>query len=177
MKKVKINELKKVETEFDKLALLPKNTSKPKKKKMSKLEKNKRNPKSGYWARKADSAWYKIQHSRIRYCIVGDADFTGIEVSEDARRCEGSLEIHHLIEKSQHSKARHLIENGIGVCSKHHRFDVELSAHQGQVKFYELLRINFPDKHEFFLKYKFTNTKDYNYKEAYETLTEMLNED
>lgn len=174
MTKINTSNFRKVPTAGEKAESLRKPGKRKKRKRMSKLQKNKNNSKSGYWARQADTLWYKYQHSIIHYCAIPGADFTGIEVSEKAMECEGNVEIHHLIEKSQHAKARHLLENAIGLCSKHHNFDVELSAHQGQVKFYEFLRINFPDKHEFFLKYKFTNTKDYDYREAYEHLKELM---
>jgi len=53
------------------------------------------------------------------------------------------LNAHHLIPRN-FLKYKHLVDNGISLCPKHHRFSRELSAHQNPIAFIKWLMINRP---------------------------------
>jgi len=121
----------------------------------SKLQKKKDNSKSKYWRNKADALWGKIIHEIYQSCPVDD-------------NCAGNLEAHHLISRSN-GATRHKIENGIGLCSAHHKFSPELSAHKAPLAFAEWLQNNHPDKWNWCSYHKFKVSK-YDYKEAFKAL-------
>ena len=101
------------------------------KKKKSALQKKKDNHKSKYWKIKADNLWGKVIHEIYRSCAIG----------ED---CAGHVEAHHLISRAK-TATRHSVKNGIGLCSKHHKFCTTLSAHQAPLAFSEWLQKNMPE--------------------------------
>jgi len=101
-------------------------------KKKSKLQKNKDNHRSKYWKTKADSLWGAVIHEIYCSCPVDD-------------ECSGHIEAHHLISRAN-TATRHSIENGIGLCSKHHKFSNKLSAHGAPLAFTEWLIENQPEK-------------------------------
>ena len=91
----------------------------------SKLQKKKDNPKSGYWLKKADALWGSIIHEIYPTCAVG-------------HECSGQVEAHHLISRANRG-TRHKITNGIGLCTKHHKFSPKLSPHGAPLAFAEWL--------------------------------------
>lgn len=100
-------------------------------KKKSNLQKKKDNPHSKYWKTKADALWGKVIHEIYKTCAV-DSD------------CSGNVEAHHLISRAN-TATRHSVENGIGLCSKHHKFCNKLSAHGAPLAFAEWIQLNKPD--------------------------------
>jgi len=125
-------------------------------KKKSDLQKKKDNPRSKYWKNKADNLWGLIIHSR-ECCAVND-------------NCAGNLEAHHLISRAN-TATRHSIQNGILLCSKHHKFDSRLSAHKAPMAFAEWLQENDPDTYEWCSMNKFKVAKA-DYEKAYGLLLE-----
>lgn len=124
----------------------------------SALQKKKDKPNSKYWKTKADKAWGELIHLEEQ-CLVND-------------NCKGNLEAHHLITRSKVT-TRHAHENGVLLCSLHHKYSTECSPHTAPIQFSEFLRLNYPEKYEWVLKNKFRNEKP-NYKENYEKLKILL---
>lgn len=129
--------------------------------KKSKLQKNKDNVKSKYWKTKADHLWGKVIHKMYPDCAVGG-------------KCSGNLEAHHLISRAN-TATRHSIENGIILCSTHHKWCPKLSAHGAPLAFAEWLQINRPEQWEWAKENKHAIAKP-DYKQAYENLKEWCEE-
>ncbi len=124
----------------------------------SKRQKSKDNPTSGLWKRKADAAWGAYVHARSNRCAVDVG-------------CSGRLEAHHLISRAVRA-TRHEPENGIILCSWHHKHSPHLSPHGAPLQFAEWLRVNLPERWEWVQAHKNDwQTQKANYKEAYERLT------
>lgn len=98
------------------------------KKKISKLQQKKNNPGSKYWKTKADKEWGRVIHSIYQGCAVCD---------------KSPIEAHHLIGRAN-TATRHSIENGIGLCSLHHKWCNKLSAHGAPLAFSEWLQEHRP---------------------------------
>ncbi len=93
-------------------------------KKISNLQKKKNNSGSKYWKTKADKAWGEVIHKIYTECAV----------------CGKSpIEAHHLIGRAN-TATRHSVENGIGLCSLHHKWSNTLSAHGSPLAFSEWLQ-------------------------------------
>jgi len=127
----------------------------------SKLQKKKDNPRSKYWKTKADALWGKVIHEIYQSCAV-DKD------------CAGNIEAHHLISRAN-TATRHSIENGIGLCSKHHKFSNKLSAHGAPLAFSEWLQVDMPDTWEWCAENKYKISKP-DYMAAHNALMEWCNE-
>ena len=125
-------------------------------KKLKPLSERKANPKSDYWKEKADDLWKRIIH-RTGVC--------GCRMRGD---CSGNLEAHHIITRAN-KPLRHKIENGVLLCSKHHKFCTKVSAHAAPHAFYEHLEKWYPEQHKWASENKF-KTGEYNYQEDYENL-------
>jgi hypothetical protein len=123
--------------------------------KKSKLQKNKENPRSKYWKTKADGLWGAVIHEIYQYCPVDD-------------ECSGHIEAHHLISRAN-TATRHSIENGIGLCSLHHKFSNKLSAHGAPLAFAEWIQKKYPEKWDWCSENKHKIQKP-DYKEAYDDL-------
>ena len=128
----------------------------------SKLQKKKDNCRSTYWKTKADSVWGKAVHNLNKQCLINDG-------------CAGQLEAHHLISRAN-TATRHKIENGVLLCSKHHKWDNKLSAHGAPLAFAEFLQTNYPAKWHWCCEHKHEISKA-DYKTAYEELLEILGEE
>ena len=102
------------------------------KKPMTALEKRKRNGRSPYWRIRADKLWGRLIH-RGNHCAVHNGD------------CKGKMEAHHVISR-RISILRHSINNGILLCSYHHKYSLRLSPHQGQVGFTAWMIENRPEQ-------------------------------
>jgi len=124
-------------------------------KKKSKLQKKKDNCRSKYWKTKADGLWGAVIHEIWASCPVQD-------------ECSGPTEAHHLIGRGN-TATRHAIENGICLCSKHHKWSNKLSAHGAPLAFAEWLQKKFPEKWEWCSENKHKIQKP-DYKEAYDDL-------
>jgi len=127
------------------------------KKKKSKLQQKKDNPRSKYWKTRADKLWGEAIHLIYKACAV-----CGKEPTES----------HHLIGRAN-TATRHEIENGIGLCALHHKWDNKLSAHSAPLAFAEWLQENDPDKWEWASKNKNRIEKP-DYESAYYRLEEEL---
>ena len=106
---------------------------KKKKPAKSKLQKRKDNPRSTYWEKKADTVWAEIMHEHL---------FVGCAV---CGRTDVKLEAHHLLTRAKKS-TRHRLENGIILCSSHHQFSRELSAHKAPLEFFLWMEEHRPDQ-------------------------------
>ena len=89
-------------------------------KKKSKLQKRKDNPDSKYWRIRADKLWSKIVRRPGVCAVCGSKKF---------------LQAHHQIPKKGNRDKRYCIENGICLCSKHHKFSFQMSAHKCSLVF------------------------------------------
>ena len=106
---------------------------KRRRKPMSRLAKRTRDGGSGLWLRKADAAWGALVH-----LVCGDRCAVG-------GNCAGHVEAHHIISRSVRA-TRHLPLNGIGLCSKHHKFDVLCSPHGGPAGFFAWFTETYPGR-------------------------------
>lgn len=120
------------------------------------LKQKKANPRSKYWQTKADDLWGAVIHEIYQRCAVESPD------------CKSDVQAHHLIGRANKA-TRHSIENGIGLCSKHHIFDNKLSAHGAPLAFAEWLQTAYPDKWEWASRNKFSLAKA-DYQQAYSGL-------
>jgi len=136
----------------------------PKRKKGQKaksaLQKKKDNSGSKYWKNKAMKQWGAVMHHRFRYCLVNNED------------CSGNLEAHHLISRAK-VMTRNNIDNGVMLCSNHHKWSPLLSPHMAPVQFTEFLRENYPHKIEWVMKHR-NDTGKPNYETDYEYLCELI---
>jgi len=125
----------------------------------SKLQKKKDNPRSKYWKTKSDDLWKKIIHLIYQRCAI----------------CENpNIEAHHLIGRAN-TATRHEIENGIGLCSKHHKWCNKLSAHGAPLAFAEWIKENKPETWEWCSQNKNLVQKP-DYEAAYYRLEQKLKE-
>ena len=115
----------------------PQKFNRTKKKKKSKLQAKKDNPNSAYWKRQCDKAFGVLWHNVYskNKCIIGC-------------NCKGNIEMHHAIPR-EILLFRWDTRNMMDLCSKHHRFDFELSAHQSPIVFSQWMQLNRPDQYEF----------------------------
>jgi hypothetical protein len=132
---------------------------KKKVKKISKLEKKKRDCNSTYWKTRADKAWGELIHKTYSCCLV-----CGTTTSK--------LEAHHLISRAK-VLTRHNPENGVLLCSFHHKFSPDLSPHAAPLQFSEWLQEKHPDKYEWFQTNRF-NKGQKDFEQAYYYLTELI---
>ena len=102
-------------------------------------QKKRPNNRSDHYKAKALRLWYKWMHLAKRACLIDGC-------------AGGDLEAHHLITKAQEI-TRNDPENGVMLCSFHHRGSLLLSAHNGTFQFKRHLKKHYPDKH----KYLYTN--------------------
>ena len=94
------------------------------------------NPLSTYWLKKCDRLFGKIFHSQRQVdCVIGIG-------------CGGKSEMSHLIGRYNYLY-RWDLENVIPLCSYHHRYSREMSAHFQPAKFYLWLQENMPKTWEF----------------------------
>lgn len=165
MNKLNTKHLKKVDLEpYNDPKISPmekmKSLQKPgKRKKKSKLQKKRDNPKSTLWKNKSMALWGRVMHQTYKTCLINNG-------------CKGNLEAHHLITRSR-VLTRNDINNGVMLCSLHHKFSTELSAHMAPIQFAEYLRENHPDKIEYVMNNRYKTGKP-DYKHDFDTLTELL---
>ena len=133
------------------------------KKPKSALQKRKDNPRSGYWKSKADELWGAVIHEKYNFCALGDDP----EIQRESP-CSGKGEAHHLISRGNVG-TRHRLENGILLCTKHHKFCNKISAHMAPVALSHWLQENSPDQYNFVQENKYAILKP-DYKQAYEDL-------
>ncbi len=112
----------------------PKKARKRKPKK-SKLQRKKENPNSSYWMKKCDAIFGLIFHKLENRCIVGFG-------------CSGNLEMAHLIPRENYLY-RWNPQAVIPLCSYHHKYSRELSAHNAPIQFAIWLKENYPKRWEF----------------------------
>jgi len=127
----------------------------------SALQKRKDNPRSGYWKKKADAAWGEYMHKRFDSCAIC--------------RKKTNLEAHHLISRSN-VLTRHLPINGIILCSNHHKFDVQISAHKGPIGFSNWMIDNRKEQVDFVTQNRFKTGEKAHYEASFIYLTELIEE-
>ena len=131
----------------------------PKKKKISKLAKQKNNVSSRYWLKQADKLWSEIIRLHGKCDICNSVD---------------NLNAHHLLDRSI-KKFRHEIICGVCVCAKCHKYSRHLSAHKSGVAFAYWLSINKPDQYKWVIEhYMEEDNLEPNYKEAFDNLKRIL---
>lgn len=113
-------------------------------------------PNSKAWLRKADAAWGAWVHARYDRCAVGVG-------------CAGRLEAHHLISRAIRC-TRHAPENGILLCSLHHKFSNRLSPHGAPLQFAAWLQEHQPETWAWVQAHKWASGKP-DYESAYRRLT------
>lgn len=87
--------------------------------------------------KKKDKLWKEEVKNRDKECVIcGQKDQKG--------RGKG-LNAHHLIPR-EIKESRHKIWNGITLCTRHHRFSREISAHQNSIAFILWLETNRPEQ-------------------------------
>jgi len=92
-----------------------------KRKKISKLAKQKAKVGSSFWRRKADKAWSEL----VRGIAGNKCEICG---STD------HVQAHHIIDRSVW-QLRHCVMNGVSLCPSHHKYDRKMSAHKGSLMF------------------------------------------
>jgi len=125
------------------------------KKKLSKLEKSKRNPNSKYWKTKADKLWSKTIRS------IGACEFCG---------GKENLNAHHLLSRG-FKATRWNLKNGVCLCARCHEFSYVLSAHKNPIRFVTWLRVVHPNKHRFVLDIDHDTIEAETPKDAFERLS------
>lgn len=138
-------------------------TARKKKVTKSKLALSKERHNSDYWKNAAHRLWGQYAHITKKVCAVCGKH-------ENA----GKLDAHHLIGK-RNGITRNDPENCLMLCVNHHKLDVKLSAHEGQLGFIEWLKENMPDKVEYIRENRYKTGK-YSYKEDYEHLNQLIKE-
>ena len=131
----------------------------------SKLQRRKANSRSKYWRNKADKLWGAILHHRQDSCAVCGRT--------------GRLEAHHLISRVV-GVMRHDLRNGIILCTQHHKFCTELSAHEAPLQFAEWLQENRWEQYLHCIERKKTVTREHikpDYRQAYEDLKAIADEE
>jgi len=131
-----------------------------KRKKKSKLQKKRDNHGSLLWKRKADKEWGRVIHLLNDKCLV------------DNEHCGGPLEAHHLISRGK-VMTRHAVQNGVILCSNHHKWSNECSPHMAPIQFTEFLRVHYPEKIDFVMENRWNLGKP-DYKEKFEILSKIL---
>jgi hypothetical protein len=140
---------------------LPKIPKPPKPPKKSALQKRIEDVSSGYWKKLADRAWSDLIHTWYISCAVNDW------------RCSGPLEAHHVINRARLA-TRHDPKCGCLLCSHHHQWSADISAHIGSLAFAEWLQINRPRQWEWACEHKFdANPEKPDYKAAMERLIKL----
>ena len=104
----------------------------------SKLQKKIDDPNSRYWKNKADKTWSTLMHLLYKKCAIN-------------KNCKGRLEAHHLISR-KNKTTRYCLNNGIVLCSLHHKFSITLSAHSAPIPFAQWLKDNDPEQYDWVLK-------------------------
>ena len=104
----------------------------------SKLQKRKDNPNSKYWQKRAMELWGGIIHSRKR-----------CEICEILNENHGDrVEAHHLITRNA-PECKFDPENGMLLCTWHHKFSPEISAHKSPMQFLMFIEKFFPSKYAY----------------------------
>jgi len=132
---------------------------KPKKK--SRLQKSRENPNSRLWMHKADRAWKDIIHMGGRCMMCGSTEY---------------LQAHHIFPR-EIKIYRHDPHNGVLLCSRCHKYNVELSAHRNAPSFFINFQMLYPERWKWVCaNYKIdpATKNDYNYMETYKKLEELL---
>ena len=103
-----------------------------KKPKVSALQKKINNPSSKLWRNKADKLWRELLIIEFNYqcALCGSKEY---------------VQIHHLVPR-QLSHYRQNLNNGVAVCSAHHKYSFIMSAHKNPVAFILIFRKLYPDK-------------------------------
>ena len=106
-----------------------------KKPKRSKLQRKKDEPNSSYWMKKCDALFGTIFHHLEKRCLIGIG-------------CSGNLEMAHLIPRENYLH-RWDPQAVIPLCSYHHKYSRELSAHNAPIQFSLWLQERYPKRWEF----------------------------
>lgn len=135
---------------------------------MRKLKTRKKDENSKYWQAKAMREWVRIVHARGKCAvctILGE------------HHGSGRMEAHHLITRSAPS-CRFDPKNGCLLCSWHHKFSTELSAHKAPLAFYMFLERHYPESYAYARRHSIYRPEPENDSKAtarewYETLVKI----
>jgi len=115
-------------------SIRPQKAKRKRKLKKSKLQRSKENPNSSYWMRKCDATFGMIFHAEYKHCLIGCG-------------CKGNIEMAHLIPRENYLYRWN--ENAvIPLCSWHHKYSRELSAHNAPIQFAIWLKEKYPIQFE-----------------------------
>ena len=130
---------------------------------MPTLAQKKANPRSTYWLDKADREITRIY--RAKQCLICGAH---------------NPQPHHMICKSRCAYHRHTLENIIPLCSTHHTFGNDISAHSKSVlvveRFVEHIRTHHPEVYHWAQEHQYDTIENGfkpNYLARYEELKEI----
>ena len=126
---------------------------------MTKLQRDKKNPKSKYWRNKCDKEITRI--SKGKPCII---------CGSTHNTC-----YHHLIARRK-GITRHDLNNLVALCPSHHAFSNEIAAHSTNAlavrRFTEYLEEHYPHIWEWYTENE-SKAGSPDYRSAYEELSEM----
>ena len=92
-----------------------------------------------------DYAWAKAVKERDGYCCVICGITNGAEyTSNKGKPTKAWLNTHHILPRELHGTKLD-VSNGITLCSKHHLFSREISAHNNPLAFFCWMEANRPE--------------------------------
>lgn len=125
-------------------------------KKKSALQKRREDPNSKLWRNKCDKLWRDSVIARDgNKCILCGSD--------------RFVQAHHIIPREMHSH-RHILNNGVSLCCKHHKYSYEISAHKASIEFYKWMMSNKKDVWDWLLEQKPTKQNTVLYKDRFDIL-------
>lgn len=131
------------------------------KKKPSRLQRQKKNPNSSYWKKRADEAW-AFEIKRVGHC--------------EHCRGTGQLNAHHIINRTR-LRHRYDLSNGVALCVQCHLFNPDFSPHAdsfGAENFIKWLEMARPGQWTWYQENKHDKrTPDMSYIDSYELLKEL----
>lgn len=97
---------------------------------------------------KSCTTWGMAVRKRDKVCQVGKYKLAHLDAWLDTDDCEGPLEADHLIGRGNKA-LRNNLDNGILLCSWHHRLSPKLSHHGSPKAFWSFLEQYIPHRFEF----------------------------
>lgn len=118
---------------------------------------------SKYWQTKCDQLWGEIIHRSNDGCLVG------LTLPDQAQYCTIDLEAHHLVSRAR-LETRTDPDNGVLLCSFHHRASMAISPHNAPLGFKNFLEDYYPHKYDYMIKNKSRMQQTPNFKKIFQRL-------
>lgn len=109
------------------------------------------------------SEWGQAIRDRDQICQIGKA----LRYSTLMSECQGEFEAHHLIGRGN-KHLRNNPDNGIELCSFHHKYCPKFSPHANKKGFERFLKKYYPERWKFLQKHKHEINKGSEFKEIHE---------